>query len=120
MTTGNLPSTTTGDVTTQYFNNFSTGQYSITSNANDALIAYFEQMTGDVTSGRVLASAVIQTAYQQGLDPMETLDQFRKMPAGELNAYLVLFLNLSRAPTSLLGINNQTQTSPYVMRTILP
>lgn len=38
----------------------------------------------------------------------------------EVDAYLTMFLNLNRVGTSLLGLNNSPQTSPYVERAILP
>jgi hypothetical protein len=38
----------------------------------------------------------------------------------EVNAYLAMFLNLSRANTSLLGITNEPPRSRYVERAILP
>ena len=37
----------------------------------------------------------------------------------ELDAYLVMLLNLNRVGTSLLGISNSPRTSPYVERMIL-
>jgi hypothetical protein len=114
----NLPPSAT-DNTTTYFNNFSESVASVTPNENSAIVAYFETVTGDITSAKVLASSVMQTAYQQNLKPMEILDQFRSMNPGDLNAFLVLFLNLNRAPTSLIGINNQTESSFYTIRTIL-
>ena len=115
----NLPPVSNPNPTTTFFNNYASSLPSVTSNTNDAIVSYFEILTGDPTSAKVLASAVIQTSFQQGLDPLETLNQFKKMKPGDLNAYLVLFLNLNRASTSLLGINNNTQSSPYTVRTIL-
>ena len=38
----------------------------------------------------------------------------------ELDAYLTMFLNINRVGTSLLGLSNSPQTSPYVTRAILP
>jgi hypothetical protein len=56
----------------------------------------------------------------QGIDPMDLLSQFQNLPQGQLNSYLAAFLNISRAPTSALGINNGTKaTSTYVTRSIL-
>lgn len=117
---GNIPNTT-GTKTSRYFNNYfvgSTGAVSI--GANDAIVSYFETQTGNRESAAVLSRAVIETALQQNLDPMAVLDDFKKLPTGELDAYLALFLNLSRVNTSLLGISNMPRASKYVSRTILP
>jgi hypothetical protein len=51
---------------------------------------------------------------------MSTLDEFKKMPIGELNDYLVMFLNLERKGTSYLGVINAPKINKYVERTILP
>ena len=55
----------------------------------------------------------------QNLDPLTVLADFQKLPPGQLNNYLIAFLNINRAPTSVIGINAGTKTSPYVTRTIL-
>jgi hypothetical protein len=56
----------------------------------------------------------------QNIDPMAILSQFENLPKGQLNAYLAAFLNISRAPTSSLGINTGTKaTSTYITRSII-
>lgn len=116
---GNIPNTT-GTKTTRYFNNYfvsSTGELSIGS--NDAIVSYFEKQTGNKDSAKVLSRAVIETALQQNLDPMAVLDDFKKLPSGQLDAYLALFLNMSRVNTSLLGVSNMPRANKYVARTII-
>lgn len=117
---GNLPSSTSSNKTTKYFNNFFAEDLYTSSNINDAVIGYFETITGNTDAAKTMASSVLYTALSQGLDPMELIDQFRKMPAGELDAYLAMILNLNRAGTSLLGISNQPETNKYIIRAILP
>lgn len=104
----------------KYFNNFFMAPGNISSNQNDAVTAFFEQITnGNKQSAAVLSSTVIYTAMAQGLDPMSILEQFRALKGGELNLYLAMFLNLNRVGTSLVGINNQPVQNAYVTRTIL-
>ena len=104
----------------RYFNNFYSPAFTLGSDQNDVLNAYFEQYTGDVTSGRNLAAAITYTAKAQNIDPMSILDEFRKMNRGQLNNYLAAFLNVNRVPTSQIGINSGTTTNRYVQRAILP
>ena len=105
----------------EYFNNFFIDFGTITANQNDALIGYFEKFTqGNKLAAAALASAVIFTAKAQGQDPMIVLGEFSRLPEGQLNAYLNMFLNLNRVGTSYLGINNQPAISKYVQRAILP
>lgn len=106
--------------TASFFNNTSLPPISVSQNIDDAVVGYFQSITETKESARALASAVILTSVSQGIDPMETLDQFRKMTANQLNDYLTMFLNLSRIGTSYLGITNRPNTSPYVARMILP
>ena len=60
------------------------------------------------------------TAINEGVDPMETLAEFSKMPVGQLTSYTTMFLNLSRKGTSYLGINNNPTAPKYVTHMIRP
>ena len=106
--------------TTKYFNNFSSIDINVTSNINDAIIGYFEQITDGKEAARAMAGAVILTAISQGVDPMDTLAEFAKLPLGQLNSYTTMFLNLSRKGTSYLGINNTPTAPKYVTHMIRP
>lgn len=102
-----------------YFNNLALPPINVTQNIDDAVQVFFERITGDKSSAQVLTSAVIFTAASQGLNPMSTIAEFQRVPAGELNDYLVVFLNLNRYGTSILGINNQPFVNQFVKRSIL-
>lgn len=119
MIYGNLPPIPNTNDTTDFFNNFFIQQGSTSSNVNDTIIAYFQTVTGNRDSGIALAASVLTTAYNQGLNPMELIDEFRKLNLGELNLYLTMFLNLNRVGTSLLGLSNSPQTSKYITRAVL-
>jgi hypothetical protein len=73
---GNLPNEqlNTG-TTTDYFNNFYEPKTNTSPMINDAVVAYFQKITGNPETGKNLASAVIYTALQQNMDPMEIIDQ---------------------------------------------
>lgn len=167
---GNLPGETTNNPsTTNYFNNFYNQPTNTSPMINDAVIAYFQNITGSAETGKNLAAAVIYTSLQQNIDPMSVIDQLQTLskrnlanapafyegttnqdaqdtdvynPAtgkwsssgkqyakpgpsvaynqiSELDAYLTMFLNLNRVGTSLLGLSNTPQVSPYISRAIL-
>jgi hypothetical protein len=103
----------------QFFNNFFEFPISVSSNVDSAVVAYFEQIAENKESARALASAVIYTAIKQGINPMTALDEFKKIPPGDLNTYTALFLNFERIGTSFLGIKNRPQQNKYVTRAIL-
>ena len=117
--TNNL-NTSDSDKTTSYFNNFYTSSFSVSQGVDDSIVSYFEKLTANTASAKSLAGAVIYTAKAQGLDPMEILHQFADLPLGQLNAYLVMFLNQNRVGTSYLGLSNRPAISKYTARTILP
>jgi len=106
--------------TRKYFNNFFEIPVEISSNVDAAIIAYFETVADSKESARALASAVIYTSVKQGLNPMETLKEFQKLPKGELDAYTAMFLNFERKGTSYLGLSNQPQVNKYIQRSIRP
>lgn len=105
--------------TTRYFNNFFIPAYNVSESTNDAIISFFVEQTGSHDTAVVLAQAFINTAQSQREDPMAVLTQFQQLGQGNLTASLALYLNISRVPTSLLGVKNTVQTNPYVARTIV-
>jgi hypothetical protein len=103
-----------------YFTNYFASMAPISEESYQAIVAEFEKITGSPNSAQAIAAAIVITCRQQNIDPMETLREFAKMPIGELNAYLALFLNTSRVGTSRLGVVNQPPVNKYVQRSILP
>ena len=110
---------TNGNPTTKYFNNFYQPTYSISPEINDTIVSYFQEQTHDLESAQLLAQAVYDTAQAQREDPLVVLDQFKALPQGELSPFLALYLNISRVPTSLLGVQNTPKTNPLVSRLIV-
>ena len=103
----------------KYFNNFYSGSFNISAGANDAIVAFFEQAVSNKSAAQNLAAAIVYTAQAQNIDPLVILSDFEKLPKGQLTNYLVAFLNINRAPTSVLGLKDSTKTNPYITRTIL-
>lgn len=120
----NLGGINTNAIPTQdsdkYFNNFFDIPVEVSTNVNAAIISYFEQVADSKESAAALASAVIYTSIKKGVNPMSALEEFRKLPKGELDLYTAMFLNFERKGTSYLGITNQPEMNKYIKRTILP
>lgn len=104
----------------KYFNNYFGPTFQTSPNIDAAIISYFEEVCDNKLAATALASAVLYTSYTQKTNPMETLKEFTKLPKGELNNYLTMFLNLQRVGTSYLGITNQPLANKYINRAILP
>ena len=77
-TSGNLPTNDGLNQSQQYFNNFYIQQPVVGPSENDAVVAYFQMITGDRETGKTLAGAVIYTCIQQSLDPVEVVEQLKK------------------------------------------
>lgn len=115
----NLTSTSAAQSAQKYYNNLYATSFATSANTNDALVAFFEEYCPTKTAADNLASAVLATALSQNTDPLTILAQFQALPKGRLNNYLVAFLNMSRAPTSVLGINTGPKPNSLVSRSIL-
>jgi hypothetical protein len=77
-TSGNLPTNDGLNETQQYFNNFYVQQPVVGPGENDAVVAYFQMITGDRETGKTLAGAVVYTCIQQSLDPVAVVEQLKK------------------------------------------
>lgn len=77
-TSGNLPNNNGYNSTQQYFNNFYTQQPNVGPSENDAVVAYFQMITGDKETGKTLAGAVVYTCIQQNLEPLAVVEQLKK------------------------------------------
>lgn len=102
----------------QYFNNMYNQVLAIPADQHDGIQTFFEILTKNKTSAKVLTSSVIYTAISQNINPMDLIFEFQRMTVEEINAYLVTFLNLNRVPTSLLGVINRPPVNQFVERTI--
>ena len=87
---GNLPpSIKVNDKTTQYFNNFFNSGINVSQNIDDALIGFFQSITGSKDSGTTLAASVLYTATIQGLDIMSFIDEVRSLKKGGVSEHKV-------------------------------
>lgn len=103
-----------------YFTNYYASLTPISEESYDAIVAEFELITGNSDAAGALASAVVYTCRQQGIDPMEALSELLKLAPGEINDYLAGFFNMNRVGTSRLGVMQQPPVNKYVQRSILP
>jgi hypothetical protein len=114
----NLPTDST-EVTQQFFEQYFGKNIAISENELSAIVGYFETRTPNKQAAQALSLAVISGAVEQDLKPMEILDQFKKLQQQQLDTYLAYFLNLTRYPTSLVGLTTVPLSNKYVARSIL-
>jgi len=119
ITGPNISNNPVTDSASKYFNNFYAIKFDISANANDAILSFFEQYTDNKITAKNLSAAVIYTALAQNLNPLVVLQEFQNLSKGQLNNYLIAFLNVSRVPTSILGAKDSKRTNAYIARTVL-
>jgi hypothetical protein len=102
----------------KFFNNYLQPNFSISSNLDEATIAFFQRIAQNREAAMILASAVIYTCLAQRLDLASVLDNFRRMNDDDIMKNLAVFLNLNRVGTSLLGLTNSPKAGKYVERMI--
>ena len=112
-------SSVTSDITRDFFNNYIRAELDVAQNVDEAVIGYFEKITNNKDSARLLAGAVIYTATSQNINVMEILQQFQTLSKNQLTGFLTMFLNLNRVGTSRLGISNTPKASKYITRSII-
>lgn len=106
--------------TDNFFTNYYSPSFTVSQNVDDAVLAFFERVTENKESAKILASSVIYTSLARDIDPMEILAKFDAMKDDELNSYITVFLNINRVGTSYLGINGTPKVGKYVQRMIRP
>jgi hypothetical protein len=120
LTTPELTQTSTARQDTDtYFSNVYKPLFNASPDQAAALQTYFEGVTLDKESARLLTTSVIFTALSQNINPMTILADFKKINQGELDLYLATFLNFSRVNSSLLGVISTPGVNIFVQRSVL-
>lgn len=104
----------------EYINNFYKANFTVSSNQDSAVVAFFENLTGNEQSAKILASSVTYTAMSQGIDPLVIIDQMKNMNVDERNQFTSTFLNFNRVGTSQLGVRLPNKYNKFIQRMILP
>jgi len=105
--------------TDTYFTNLYKPSFNASPDQAAAIQTFFEGITNNKESARLLTTSVIYTALSQNMNPMTILADFKKINKGELDLYLATFLNFSRANSSLLGVLNTPGVNIFVQRSVL-
>lgn len=108
--------------TDSYFSSAYIAELNLSADQASAIQSFFESVTNNKASARILATSVINTALSQNINPMSVLADFQKRfkDSEQLDVYLTTFLNFARANSSLLGISNTPGVSIFVSRSVLP
>ena len=109
------------DQTTAFYNNFFNPSFDVSTNVDNAIVSFFQKMTGNSASAALLAGSIITTCASNNIDPMSMIQELMTLPQGDLTSYVATLLNMGRQTTSLLGMSTGSKPAAgYAARTILP
>ena len=103
-----------------YFNNFYSTVTPITGNQYDAVYTFFLTRTNNnKEAAKSLTTSLLEITYQNSIDPMVVLGDFKKYNQNEsFKTALIGLFNGSRRNTSKIGFSSKTVPSQNVMRNI--
>ena len=103
-----------------YFNNFYSTGTPITGNQYDAVYTFFLTRTNNnKEAAKSLTTSLLEITYQNSIDPMVVLGDFKKYNQNEsFKTALIGLFNGSRRNTSKIGFSSKTVPSQNVMRNI--
>jgi hypothetical protein len=103
-----------------YFDNFYSTRTPITGNQYDAVYTFFLTRTNNnKEAAKSLTTSLLEITYQNSIDPMVVLGDFKKYNQNEsFKTALIGLFNGSRRNTSKIGFSSKTVPSQNVMRNI--
>jgi len=117
----NLPNTVENTNPSVFFNGYFSQPLQISDAVWEQVYSYFLTLTNDSASASALAQAVIALTYNNSLDPLTVIAQFRAAPnASNVKQLLISFFNSAKGATSKLGYTRNNAIPPSVSRNIIP
>ena len=119
--TSNLPEKQTENSSQQaYFDRFYQTQASISGQQYDAVYTFFLSRTNNnKDAARSLTASLLEVTYQNGLDPLVVLDDFKTYNQNEsFKTALIGLFNSSRRNTSKIGFSAIVVPAPKVIRNV--
>lgn len=117
----NLPQKQSNGLTQeQYFGQFYNTQSPVSGNQYDAVYTFFlSRANNNKEAARSLATSLLEVTYQNNVDPMVVLDDFKKYNQNEsFKAALIGLFNGTRRNTSKIGFAASTTPSRNALRNI--
>lgn len=105
--------------TLSFFNGYFEKTLQLNAAMYDAILGFFNARMGSLEAAEAMTSAVITSAFENNIDPLELIKEMRDLDGIELTDTLALFLNETRRNTSLLGTVTPRQVNRNVSRNII-
>jgi len=116
----NLPKRNEVYNSNSYLSSYYQTNLPVTGQQYDAVLTFFLKKTsGNRIAAEALTASVMTIAQNQGVDPIEFIEEFKRYKENDtFKAALLTLLNSDRQPTSKLGYSVTPQTNPNVLRNI--
>ena len=104
----------------EYFGNFYNTQSPVSPDQYDAVYTFFlSRSNNNKEAAKSLTTSLLQVTYQNSIDPMVVLGDFKKYNQNEsFKTALIGLFNSTRRNTSKIGFSAKTVPSQNVMRNI--
>jgi hypothetical protein len=117
----NLPQPQTGTVSQQtYFDRFYNTQTPVSGQQYDAVYTFFLSRTNNnKEAARSLTTSLLEVTYQNSIDPLVVLEDFKKYNQNEsFKTALIGLFNSTRRNTSKIGFAANTPPAPRAARNV--
>lgn len=103
-----------------YFDQFYQTRSPVSGNQFDAVYTFFLSRTNNnKEAAKSLASSLLEVTYQNSIDPMVVLDDFKKYTQNEsFKSALIGLFNGTRRNTSKIGFSANTTPAPRTLRNV--
>lgn len=116
----NTPSTQNAFSSQVFFNGYFTQPVQVSVGVWGQVYGYFYDLTNDENAANALAQSVISLTYNNKLDPLDVLANFKKnASSNNIKTLLISFFNGAKGPTSKVGIKLNNTVTPVVSRNII-
>ena len=117
----NLPQEQSSKINQEdYFGEFYRVDSTVSANQYDAVNAFFLARTNNnKDAAKSLATSLLEIAYQNNIDPMAIIDDFKKYNQNEsFKTALIGLFNSTRRNTSKIGFSANNAPAPRTIRNI--
>lgn len=108
------------DLTVRVFDQFYNFNEAVPSNEYDAVNSYFQSVMTDKSAARNFTTALFRISQNTGINVLTLLSQVQQSANDTIGLNLVMayFLNGTRSPSTLLGVNSIATPNVFVARNI--
>ena len=118
MPTVNAPNTSI-DLTVRVFDAFYQYDQAVPANEYDVVFSFFRSKFSTDDAARNFTTTLFRISYDNNLNVISLLDSMRDQDQLELTTTMAYYLNGTRSPSTLLGVNEVITPNFYAARNVV-